>query len=113
MDKFIKGKEDVYRRIQLTIDSVAADTSNFTEIEVIIKHKINRSLLVTLTLMGGTVEKESPNTSGYINFIIDRSDHSTADIGDYEAEIVTDEIDLDYEDDIRQRGLVVDCFTLI
>lgn len=111
LDSFDRG-EDIYRSATLMIDNVAADTSDFTTIAVEVRHKFSKVVIGSYTLAGGTVQTPAPTSAGIITFIVARSDNESAQTGIYEYEITTTETDADYEDSIRYRKFIGDCFKL-
>lgn len=112
IDPFNRG-EDIYREATLTIDGVAADTANFTEITIIVRQKFSKVVIGTYTFTGGTVTKELPTTDGKVSFIINRADTEDEQTGIYEANIVTQELDADYVGGIRYREVDMDLLNLL
>ena len=111
MDSFNKN-EDIYRSATLQISSVAADTANFTAIEVDVYHSRTLAKIGEYTLAAGTVTKASPTSGGGITFIVAASETADAETGVYYWEARTTETDADYEDSTRLRKFAGECFKL-
>ena len=112
MDTFERG-EDIFRNPILKIEGEAADTADFTTIEVRVFHSGSKKEIGSYLKAAGTVSTPAPTTDGIIEFIISRSENRNAQIGTYSYEAKTTEVDADYEDGSRTRKFIGECFELV
>lgn len=111
MNSFEQG-EDIYREILLTIGGVAADTANFLTITCKVVHELPNVQIGSYSFAAGTIKKNLPTNEGKISFIISKTENNIANPGIYQHEIETTETDADYEDSVRYRKLIGNCFRL-
>ena len=112
LDKFTRSNEDIYREVQLLSGSTPFDLDDFSDIDITVKHKFSHIEIASFNLVAGTITKEDA-ANGILSFIIDRSDTEGEQTGIYQYEVTTQEADVEYEDNLRYRDFIGDCFILI
>lgn len=113
LDTFEQG-EDIVRTVTLTDDDgTPFDTDTFTTIEIDVYQKHSLIKIGEYSLAAGTVEQVAPNVDGVIRFRVQESESEDAQIGVYTYEIITTEVDADFDGATRKRKFKGDCFILV
>ena len=112
-DVFNRGAS-IPRLVTLTYEDTGLpiDTDDLDEVAFSVIHAVTTRELDNFSLVAGTVEVID-HTAGQVRYIIPKSVSTLGDLGNYYANVATEETDADYEDNTHRREKTMFAFKLV